>query len=125
MTTDLMSKTMDASGQWKTFFNQGNAAGCASMYEESATMVAKPFGVYEGREEIEAFWQNLIKQGFAEVTYLGPKIEVINDSSTVLTSHWVMNNAQGVITRELWVLQSDGTMQLREDHFEAIQPGAK
>ena len=31
-----------------------------------------------------------------------------------------MNKAQGVIHKELWVLQSDGTAKLREDDFEAM-----
>lgn len=125
MTDNLITKTVEASEQWKTFFNQGDAAGCASLYEEDAKMVAKPFGVYEGRQQIEAFWQDLIEQGLADVSYISPKTKFVDGSSTVLTSRWAMNNAQGVITRELWVLQSDGTMRLREDHFEAIDPSVQ
>ena len=125
MTNALITKTLKASKQWKTFFNQGNAAGCASMYEEDAQMVAKPFGVYKGRQQVEMFWQELIENGFADVNYLDPKIESVDENSTVLTSGWTMNNAQGVISRELWVLQADGSMLLREDHFEAIDPDAK
>ncbi|WP_299586290.1 isochorismatase [uncultured Microbulbifer sp.] len=125
MSKVLIEKTIVASEQWKSFFNQGNAEGCASMYEKEAQMVAKPFGLFQGRERIQAFWKNLVAQGFSDVTYLNTKIEAIDDSSTVLSSHWEMNNAQGVITRELWVLQDDGTMRLREDHFEAIDPNAK
>ena len=125
MTNALITRTLDASKQWKTFFNQGNAAGCASMYEENAQMVAKPFGVYKGRQQVEMFWQELIEEGFADVSYLDPKVEPIDENSTVLTSRWTMNNAQGVISRELWVLQADGSMLLREDHFEAIDPDAK
>jgi len=30
-----------------------------------------------------------------------------------------MNKADGVIHKELWVLQADGTTKLREDDFEA------
>ncbi len=125
MTNALITRTLDASKQWKTFFNQGNAAGCASMYEEDAQMVAKPFGVYKGRQQVEMFWQELIEEGFADVSYLDPKVEPIDENSTVLTSRWTMNNAQGVISRELWVLQANGSMLLREDHFEAIDPDAK
>ena len=111
--------TAAASAQWKAYFNSGDAAGCASCYEDDAKMVAAPFGTFVGRAQIEAFWRNLIDQGFADVDYVDPKIEVIDDRSAVLTSKWTMNNAQGVITRELWVLQPDGTARLREDHFEA------
>ena len=31
-----------------------------------------------------------------------------------------MNKAHGVIHRELWVLQEDGSAKLREDNFEAL-----
>ena len=84
-------------------------------------MVAQPFGTYTGRQEIEAFWQNIIDQGYAEIAYIDPEIEQIDETSTVLSSRWKMNKAGGVITRELWVAQDDGSMLLREDHFE-VQP---
>jgi len=118
MTSELISRTIAASERWRDFFNQGKAAGCASMYEEDAKMVATPFGSYEGRQEIEAFWQDIIAQGFADVAYIDPEIEQVDATSTVLTSGWTMNKAQGVIMRELWVVQDDGSMLLREDHFE-------
>ena len=82
-------------------------------------MTAKPFGNFRGRAQIEAFWQNIIDQGFADVVYIAPKVEQIDEASTVLKSGWKMNNAHGVITRELWVVQNDGSVLLREDHFEA------
>ena len=119
MKNDLYSRTIEASEKWRAFFNRGDAAGCASLYEENARMIAAPFGTFDGRPAIEAFWQNIIDQGFADVTYTDPEIEQVNETATVLTSSWKMNKAQGVITRELWVVQDDGSMRLREDHFEA------
>ena len=89
------------------------------MYEESAVMNARPFGTFTGTEEILAFWQKLIDDGFADVEYIEPKIEIIDDTSAILKSGWKMNKASGVIHKELWVLQSDGTAKLREDDFEA------
>ncbi len=119
MSKELIEKTQAASQQWKSCFNNGDAKGCASMYEEEALMVAQPFGEFKGRSAIETFWQELIDQGFKDVEYIEPSIEVIDEHSTVLKSGWTMNKAQGVITKELWVLQSDGSMRLRDDRFEA------
>ncbi|WP_120497403.1 isochorismatase [Kiloniella sp. EL199] len=119
MTTDLKAAVIKASGKWKAAFNSGDAAGCAACYEAGAVMVAKPFGTFTGHTEIQSFWQNLINDGFTDVDYLDPKITVLDETSALLTSGWKMNKAQGVITRELWVLQDDGTMALREDRFEA------
>lgn len=121
MTQDLIDATQAASARWKAFFNAGDAAGCASCYEETATMVATPFGTFEGREAIQAFWENLIADGFSDVAYVDPTVSAENERSALLTSGWTMNKAQGIITRELWVMQEDGTMKLREDHFEARQ----
>jgi len=107
-----------ASTKWKTSFNSGDAVGCAAQYEGTAVMNVKPFGTFTGTAEIQAFWQKLIDDGFSDVDYIGPEIEVHDATSAVLTSGWKMNNAAGVITKELWVLQPDGTAKLREDDFE-------
>lgn len=115
----VLSALTDASKKWKTAFNQGDADGCASQYESDAVMVAKPFGTFTGTKEITAFWQKLIDDGFSDVDYINPDIEVIDASSAVLSSGWQMNKAQGVITKELWVLQHDGSAKLRVDEFEA------
>ena len=115
----VLSAISNASEKWKTAFNTGDAKGCASQYESDAVMVAKPFGTFSGAKEITAFWQKLIDDGFSDVDYIEPKIEVIDECSAVLSSGWRMNKASGVITKELWVLQPDGTAKLRIDEFEA------
>ena len=108
-----------ASNRWKNAFNSGNASECAAQYEENAVMNAKPFGTFNGRAEIQAFWQKLIDDGFSDVDYIDPELTVVDETSAILKSGWSMNNASGVITKELWVLQEDGSAQLREDDFEA------
>ena len=108
-----------ASARWKSAFNSGDAAGCAAQYESSAVMHARPFGTFKGTVEIQGFWQKLVDDGFSSVEYVDPKIEVIDEASAVLTSGWKMNKARGVIHKELWVIQEDGSAKLREDDFEA------
>lgn len=120
-TTDLIAAVTQASAAWKHAFNTGNAAGCAAQYEPDATMQADPFGVFVGTEAIQQFWQKLIDDGFAEVEYGSPKIEVIDAQSAILQANWTMNKAAGIIHKELWVLQADGTAKLREDAFEALE----
>ncbi|WP_211830061.1 nuclear transport factor 2 family protein [Kistimonas asteriae] len=108
-----------ASTEWMAAFNRADAAGCAAHYEASAIMHARPFGTYTGTTDIQAFWKKLMDDGLADVAYSNTQIEVLDTQSAVLTADWTMNKAQGVIHRELWVLQSDGTAKLREDDFEA------
>ena len=123
MTQDVMARTKEASEKWKAYFNAGDAAGCASMYEADATMVVTPFGTFRGRQEIQGFWQNIIDQGFSDVSYVDPALEPAGDDAALLKSAWKMNKAHGVITREVWVVQDDGSMRLREDHFEVRDDG--
>ncbi|UTW46637.1 nuclear transport factor 2 family protein [bacterium SCSIO 12696] len=115
----LLNAVSAASERWKSAFNSGDAAGCAAQYEADAIMHARPFGTFTGTEQIQAFWENLISQGFSDVEYVEPKMDVVDANSVLLTSGWKMNNASGVIHKELWVLQAAGTAKLREDDFEA------
>ena len=115
----VLNAVQVASSEWKSAFNAGNAAGCANQYEHNAVMRAEPFGTFTGTEEIQAFWQNLIDDGYSDVDYVDPTIEVIDSHSAILKSGWKMNKAGGIIHKELWVIQADGTAKLREDHFEA------
>lgn len=115
----VLAAVNKASAQWKSAFNSGDAAGCATQYEKNAVMHARPFGTFSGTAEIQGFWQKLIDDGYSDVDYVDPKIEVIDETSAVLTSGWTMNKAGGVIHKELWVVQADGTAKLREDDFEA------
>ena len=115
----VLNAVIKASEQWKSAFNLGDAAGCAAQYESTAVMHARPFGTFTGALEIQGFWQQLIDDGFADVEYLEPKFEVVDETSAVLTSGWKMNKASGDIHKELWVLQEDGAAKLREDDFEA------
>lgn len=119
MSNTLIDAAKTANEKWKASFNSGDAAGCASCYEQGATMVAQPFGTFVGRDAIQGFWENIIADGFADMEYIDPTFTAVGETSVVVTSGWKMNKAHGVITRELWVMQDDGTMQLREDHFEA------
>jgi ketosteroid isomerase-like protein len=107
-----------ASNRWQLAFNKGDYKECTEQYEENAVMNVEPFGRYEGKEEIMAFWKNLVEDGFNNVEYLQPRIDVIDETSAVLTAEWKMNKAAGTISKELWVLQSDGTAKLKEDNFE-------
>ena len=117
--TTVLEAVNTASAQWKSAFNSGDALGCAAQYEKVAVMHARPFGTFTGNIEIQAFWQKLIDDGFSDVEYLDPKIEVVDERSAILTSDWKMNKASGVIHKELWVMQEDGSAKLREDDFEA------
>ena len=116
----LSTAIAKASRAWRDAFNSGDAAAAAALYEKEAIMVAKPFGTFKGREQIQAFWADIIEKGFADVVYYHTQTTIIDQTLTAarVSADWTMNNAKGVITNELWVLQEDGSALLREDHFE-------
>lgn len=116
----LKAAVWRASQGWVAAFNSGSAKEAAEFYEEDALMVVKPFGEYRGKAAIQAFWQDLIAKGFAEVEYIDPVLTVLSPTEARIASKWRMNAAKGVITNEYWVLQPDGTAKLREDYFEVV-----
>ena len=114
----IYTAVVQASERWKSAFNEGDAEGCANQYEEHATMEARPLGSFVGKDAIQQFWTKLIADGFSDVVYLNTSIQVIDETSAILSSQWRMNKAQGMIHKELWVIQDDGTAKLKEDIFE-------
>lgn len=121
--TQLLNDMKAASEAWKTSFNTGNAAGCAAQYTPDAIMHARPFGTFEGTDAIQGFWQKLIEDGFGDVDYLEPTIEVLDDETVLLKSNWKMNKAGGVIHEEIWKRQPDGKVLLVQDDFEVTNDG--
>ncbi len=103
---------------WQQAFNSQDAKGCAQQYEVDCVMQAKPFGTFEGREAIQAFWQNIIDQGFADVDYTDVTWEAEGEDGYILTSSWTMNKAFGVVHREHWKVGADGSAKLVSDDFE-------
>ncbi len=120
MTQSALERSKTGISAWQVAFNNQDAAGCAAQYAEDAVMVAKPFGTFEGREAIQAFWQNVIDQGFKDVDYTNTKWEKAGETSYILTSDWTMNNAFGVVHKELWEIQTDGASRLTYDEFEVL-----
>jgi pimeloyl-ACP methyl ester carboxylesterase len=116
----ILKEVLKVSNTWKDGFNSGNAKQCANVYSADATMDAKPFGIYKGAKEIEAFWDQLIKNGFKNVEYINFSIEILDQKRALIKSNWKMNKAQGVITKELFEIQSNGNAKLIADYFEAI-----
>jgi len=119
--TAILDKVIKASETWKNAFNQGNAELCARQYTPDAVMQARPFGTFSGFEAIKAFWQDLINQGFSDVSYIEPHYQVLDEQSVLLTSRWRMNNAGGVIHKELWQQQENGEFKLAQDDFEVLE----
>ncbi|MEL6321609.1 MAG: nuclear transport factor 2 family protein, partial [Cyanobacteria bacterium J06626_14] len=109
---NVLTVVSEGSEKWKAAFNAGDAAGCAAQYEDDAVMHARPFGTFNGTNDIKAFWQTLIADGYTDVEYVDPEIKILDDTTAVLTSRWRMNKASGVIHKELWAIQEDGTAKL-------------
>lgn len=120
MAQDVLAACKAGIEKWQRAFNSQDAAGCAAQYAQGTTMVAKPFGTFVGREEIQALWQNIIDQGFADVQYQDATWQPEGDDGYLLSSKWTMNNAFGVVHKEHWKIQADGEARLVYDEFEVL-----
>jgi len=120
MTQSVLAVCQAGIAAWKQAFNNQDAQGCAKQYQEGTLMHAKPFGTFKGREQIQAFWQNIIDQGFSDVVYTETAWEKLDEDSYILTSKWTMNKAFGVVHKEVWTLQEDGKARLTYDEFEVL-----
>ena len=103
---------------WQKAFNAQDAKGCAAQYNQNAVMHAHPFGTFEGRDAIAAFWQNIMDQGFCDVDYSEVQWQAEGENGYLLSSKWTMNKAYGVVHREHWVVEQDGKARLIDDKFE-------
>ncbi|OAN13717.1 isochorismatase [Photobacterium jeanii] len=120
MTQSVLARSQAGISAWQVAFNNQDASGCAAQYAEDAVMVAKPFGTFEGREAIQAFWQNIMDQGFHSVDYTNMQWQQDSEQGYILTSDWTMNKAFGVVHKELWEIQADGQSRLTYDEFEVL-----
>lgn len=105
---------------WQTAFNQQDAQGCAAQYQESCTMHARPFGEFTGREAIQAFWQDIMDKGFKDVDYTEVEWQPHGDDAFILSAKWTMNQAFGVVHKEVWQIDVDGKARLASDDFEVL-----
>jgi len=120
MDSNVLQRCQAAIAAWQEAFNRQDAAGCAAQYEAGAEMRAKPFGTFNGREAIEAFWQQIIDQGFTDVQYSDVQWQPAGEDGYYLSSRWTMNKAFGVVHREHWKIQPDGSALLHDDEFEVL-----
>lgn len=116
----VLEASKAAIARWQQAFNNQDAAGCAAQYEEDAVMHARPFGTFTGREEIQAFWQKIIDDGFHSVEYSDVTWTPGGEDGYILSASWSMNKAFGVVHREHWLMQDDGTAKLHADDFEVL-----
>ncbi|MCO7187913.1 MULTISPECIES: nuclear transport factor 2 family protein [unclassified Pseudoalteromonas] len=105
---------------WQDAFNRQNAAGCAAQYASTCTMQARPVGMFTGADDIRAFWQDIIDQGFSDVVYFDVVWEKHPKTGYLLSANWTMNKAFGKIHAEHWVVEQDGRARLQSDDFEIL-----
>ncbi len=113
----IKSEVLVASKNWISNFNQGNIKEIVNAYTEDAVMEAKPFGIFNGRLDIEEFWSPFMKSGATDLKYTNTKVQVVSSRKAILSSDWSMNVGKGIITNETWI-KINGNWKLKEDYFE-------
>ena len=109
------------SRNWIHDFNLGKSDACIAAYTPDAVMRAKPMGTFIGTEAIAQFWKPFMASGAKELTYADVNIEIVDESTALLSATWSMNVGRGVITKEKWIKQENGDWLLAEDNFEVLE----
>ncbi len=113
------AEVLHTSRRWIASFNAGDIDACVGGYTKDAKLSAKPVGTVQGCDRVEAFWRDFVSETSAtDLVYDNVRLEVDAPTRVRLAANWRMNVGRGVITKELWVRQSDGAWRLEEDHFE-------
>lgn len=116
----VLENVIKASIKWTTAFNTGKSEVCGNGYSKNATMNAIPFASLNGKDSIEVFWKNLIKDGAKNLTYHNPTFKVITNSTVILSSNWSMNIGEGKIYQEKWE-NINNEWLLTYDEFEVLK----
>lgn len=111
---------LQASKEWISNFNNGNALACVQGYDTNAVMSAMPFGIKKGVKEIADFWTPFIKSGATNLIYTDVRIEVANETTAFISANWSMNVGRGIIYQEKWEL-IDGKWLLTYDNFKVLE----
>ncbi|WP_419533922.1 YybH family protein [Endozoicomonas sp.] len=117
---EIFPAVESASRAWRMAFNSGDLIGFSAFYEKNAVLHISPFGSYSGVDEIKAFWQSLIDQDLKVLEYFGIQMTRVAGDQIILRGSWTMNKASGLIHKELWALQDNGYVLMREAELEAV-----
>ncbi len=114
----IQEAVLASSQKWIASFNRGDTDACVEAYTADAVIHAKPMGTFRGKRTIDDFWRPFMASGAKDLEYHNTKIDVMDESTVLLSAGWSMNVGRGIITKEKWVRQQDGVWRLVEDHFE-------
>lgn len=113
-------EVLNESEKWINAFNEGNTKKCVESYHSNAVMRAMPFGVKKGSQAINNFWKPFIESGASNLVYTDVAIEVVNESTALISANWSMNVGRGTIYQEKWE-KKDNIWKLTYDDFEVLE----
>ena len=119
---DFEKKSVRAVRNWIANFNTGDVTACVcrlyAQRHHAGHTVGNVFGPGSDRR---AFGGPSWLQGLGNWSYDNIRLEVVDESTVLLSADWRMNVGRGVITMEKWVKQSDGNWLLEQDDFEVVE----
>jgi uncharacterized protein (TIGR02246 family) len=79
-TSGDIRKVIEANnGKWNDAFNRGDARAVMSLYVDDAKLLPPTNAVVSGSQEIRAFWESMIKNGFANHAIEIVEVRAIGD----------------------------------------------
>jgi uncharacterized protein (TIGR02246 family) len=103
-----------AAVKWEAAFNAGNSRAVAALYADDAILLPPDAEQVEGRERIDAFWEDFIVEGMA-IDLTSVRAEMVGDTAYEVGrfSVTVPDARQPITGKYIWLWEGTGTGDLR------------
>jgi uncharacterized protein (TIGR02246 family) len=100
--------------KWEAAFNAGNSGAVAALYADDAILLPPDAERVEGRERIDAFWEDFIVQGMA-IDLTSVRAEMVGDTAYEIGrfSVTVPDARQPITGKYIWLWEGTGADDLR------------
>ena len=119
---------IDASNQnFMANFGRQDAAGMASLYTATGSVLPANSDILSGAENVQAFWQGAFDMGLKEAVLETIELEVHGDTA-IETGHYTLKAEGGAVAdsgKYIVIWKNDGgTWKLHKDIWNTSQPDA-
>ncbi len=115
--------------QFKTAFNNGNAAGVAALYTENATLMPPNSETIHGKQGIQEYWNAGIEMGLKDLKLTIMDVKVSGDTAYESGKYTIKVPVEGQkdITDSgkylvVWKRQDDGAWKMHSDIWNSSMP---
>jgi poly(hydroxyalkanoate) depolymerase family esterase/uncharacterized protein (TIGR02246 family) len=105
-----------AAAEWEAAFNAGDSKAVAAMYADHAILLPPGAEQVQGRENIDAFWENFIAEG-TEIHLTPVRVDMMEDIAYEIGRFSVTGAGQPITGKYIWLWEgtSNGALKITAD----------